>query len=133
MRYTEPVATFRERWGLWLGLVVMTAGCIACGGRSETAPDSGESTGSNPPNANDDDDDATTTGKRTGFDGDLPLGDCVEGWPVYEGDCPWLGSDHLCYATKEQACSCLCPRDKSSTCVSGLPGGPDAQTNVSCF
>ncbi|HEU5073605.1 MAG TPA: hypothetical protein VFU02_05520, partial [Polyangiaceae bacterium] len=69
----------------------------------------------------------------TGFDDNLSLGECPEGWPVYEGDCPWLGSNHLCYATKAEACACLCPRDRRSTCVSGLPGGSDAQTDVSCF
>jgi hypothetical protein len=135
MRQTQPVAKLREKWGLRLWLVVTTAGCIACGGRSETTPDSRESTGSDAANgtSNGNDDDESTTGKPTGLDDDLPLGECVAGWPLFEGDCPWLGSDHLCYATKEAACACLCPRDKASTCLSGLPGGPDAQTAVSCF
>lgn len=79
------------------------------------------------------DDPASTTGTGGGLDDDLDLGECVEGWPVYEGECPWEGSDHLCYATKADACACLCPRDRRSTCVSGLPGGPDSHTAVSCF
>jgi len=111
--------------------LVSAAAFLACGGRSETSPDPSESTGSDAPNGGDDDD--GTTGQNMGPNGDLPLGECVEGWPIYEGDCPWEGSDHLCYATKEDACACLCPRDRRSTCVSGLPGGPDSHVAVSCF
>jgi len=107
---------------------------VACGGRSETSPDEGESTNMNgssggdaDPTSTDDDDDGD------GLNDDLDLGECVEGWQVFEADCPWLGSDNRCYATKAAACACLCPRDTRSTCVSGLPGGPDDQTAVSCF
>lgn len=121
----------------WVRLTTLVVGIgavsgVACGGRSETS-DEGESAGSSGSgdqaatgnNNNDDDGD--------GLDDDLELGECVKGWPVFEADCPWLGSDHLCYATKAAACACLCPRDTPSTCVSGLPGGPDDETAVSCF
>lgn len=123
--------------GVLVALLV-SAACVACGGRSESRPDSSESTGSDAPNGNDDDDQATT-GENPGAstssepNGDIPLGECVEGWPIYDGDCPWEGSDHLCYATKENACACLCPKDRNSTCLSGLPGGPDSHVAVSCF
>jgi len=133
MRYTQLVANHGQKWAAFGLSLVLTSGC---GGRSESEPDSGEPTDSEAPNGNDDDnhnDDEATTGDDMGSNGDLPLGECVEGWPVYEGECPWEGSDHLCYATKEAACACLCPRDTNSTCVSGLPGGPDDHVAVSCF
>jgi len=135
MRYTPWVLKV-SRWVRLTTLVVGVGAVsgVACGGRSETSPDEDESTrtdgssGSGDPTAtgnNDDDGD--------GLDDDLELGECVKGWPVYEADCPWLGSNNLCYATKADACACLCPRDTRSTCVSGLPGGPNDQTAVSCF
>lgn len=103
----------------------------ACGGRSEHTPDSSQSSeaetsspGSGSP---------SDTSEGNDLDDGLALGECVEGWPPFEAECPWLGSDDLCYATKADACACLCPHDKASTCVSGLPGGPDAETRVSCF
>ena len=136
MRYTQPEMNHGQKWvalGLWLWL---TAACVGCGGRSESEPDSGESTDSDATNGNDnggDGGDDEGTGDDMGSTGDLPLGDCVEGWPVYEAECPWLGSNDLCYATKEDACACLCPRDANSTCVSGLPGGPNDEVAVSCF
>lgn len=125
----------------WVKLTMLLVGIgavssVACGGRSETSPDEGESTGSHGSSGSDD-----PSGSGTGSDDDdgdglddaLELGECVKGWPVFEADCPWLGSDNLCYATKAAACACLCPRDTRSTCISGLPGGPDDETAVSCF
>lgn len=108
-------------------LAVVAASCVACGGRSVTDPsEPGESQAPRGSDAS-----TSTTGRD--LDGELDLGECTKGWAPFEGECPWLGSDDLCYATKADACACLCPRDKRSTCVSGLPGGPDAQTAVSCF
>ena len=103
----------------------------ACGGRSETTPDSTES--SEAETSSPGSDEASNTSEGNHPDGDLELGECNEGWLTYEADCPWLGSDELCYATKADACACVCPRDRTSTCVSGLPGGPDDRTRVSCF
>lgn len=104
---------------------------VACGGRSEQTPDSTESSDADASSRGSDA--ASNTSSGNDADNGLDLGECTEGWLPEEAECPWLGSDELCYATKADACECVCPRDRRSTCVSGLPGGPDSRTPVSCF
>jgi hypothetical protein len=121
---------FRSAAGVCCVLSVLLF-AAACGGRSEHTPDSTESSDAETSSPGSGSPSNTSEGNE--LDDDLALGECFEGWPPFEGECPWLGSDDLCYATKADACACLCPRDKASTCVSGLPGGPDSHTRVSCF
>src|SRR5690606_600059 len=99
----------------------------ACGGRVEPdhdVPSPSQTTATSSP--------GSASGSTGGFDSTLPLGECVEGWFPSQGDCPWLAGNGRCYATKAEACACVCPRDRSSTCVSGLPGGADSRTRVTC-
>ncbi len=66
---------------------------------------------------------------------DTPLGPCAEGFDPDEAPndpCDWLGEDGLCYATKEAACDCVCPRDRDSTCSSGFFRGEGQATPVDC-
>lgn len=122
-----------------LSVWVSAAALLACGSRVE--PDPGTPSPDQRSASGGQDTSESSTGQAdTSTDGpsppdlapDLPLGECVPGWSVGEADCPYLGSDQRCYATKEDACSCLCPRNGSSLCLSGFPGGPDGQTRVSC-
>jgi len=107
--------------------LLLGAAC-ACGGRTSDSTESSDAGTSSPGS-----DAPSDKNQGNHPEGDLELGECNQGWPTYEADCPWLGSDELCYATKADACACVCPRDRTSTCVSGLPGGPDDRTRVSCF
>lgn len=122
--------------GPWLW--ISAAALLACGSRME--PDPGPAPDQRSTSGGQDTSEGDTGRAATPTDGtqpvdvapDLTLGDCAPGWTPGEADCPWFGSDQRCYATKEDACSCLCPRSGSSLCLSGLPGGPDSQTPVSC-
>ena len=68
-----------------------------------------------------------------GAPGDLTLDECELGVPIYEAghECNWLADD-LCYLTKAAACSCICPRDGPSLCVSDFYGGEGSETKVIC-
>jgi len=95
-----------------------------CGGQAERSID--DSKGGAMPTTG-----ATGTGS-TPNEG-TPLGACVPGFARYENldkPCNWL-ADELCYDTKDQACACICPRDKKSLCLSGFPVEGSA-TKVSC-
>ena len=111
---------------LWLG---------ACGGRVEPDPDPAPQESSSAGNTGASGGSTSGSGQPEGTDGLDPatsLGKCPEGWDPAEADCPWLASNGLCYATKVDACSCICPRSNNTICSSGLPGGPDSRTWVSC-
>ena len=63
------------------------------------------------------------------------LGPCKRGFmpgAAGRGTCDWLGSDGLCYGSREGACACVCPRDRDSVCQSGFFNGPDGRTPVNC-
>jgi len=105
-----------ERPLLWVGLAV-----FACGG--EVAPDSERSA----QNAGDASDSARGQG------GGLPIAalpPCEKGYErSSDQPCPWF-ADRLCYATKEAACACVCPRERS-ICISGWPSDTHP-VNVFC-
>jgi hypothetical protein len=62
-----------------------------------------------------------------------PLGTCTPGpAPTAGAPCPWL-AEGRCYASKDEACDCTCPQTGDSLCLSGLPGGADAQVEVNCL
>lgn len=63
---------------------------------------------------------------------DTELGECVLGYrETWQAPCPWV-AERRCYATREMACNCACPRDRDSQCVSGFAGGQDAHVPVLC-
>jgi len=73
------------------------------------------------------------SGPNEAAPGDLTLDECELGVPIYEAghECNWL-ADHLCYLTKAAACSCICPRDGPSLCLSDFYGGEGSETKVTC-
>ncbi len=113
---------------LWVVLLL-----VSCGGRVEREPDPSE----DPSTTNQTTGSASATDEsgsgNSGVDPNLVLEKCSKGWAPDTANCPWLASDGLCYATKVAACSCICPRKGPSTCLSGLPGGADSRTSVSCI
>jgi hypothetical protein len=63
---------------------------------------------------------------------DTELGPCTLGpREAFDQPCAWVADDR-CYASREMACNCTCPRDRDSQCVSGFGVGPDSHTLVSC-
>ena len=107
---------------------------VGCGGRAvttDTEPRESDTTRNDGPTEQAGDT-GGTGGTGDGLDPTLELGDCGEGWQPGEAPCPWRASNDLCYASKEEACSCICPREGNTTCSSGLPGGEDSRTPVSC-
>jgi hypothetical protein len=73
----------------------------------------------------------TEGGSGSGGPPITPLGACELGF-VWENDpsrpCPWI-AEGRCYDTKEEACACICPRDRKSFCVSPSPG---ERVDVTC-
>jgi len=66
------------------------------------------------------------------IEGDTALGDCTLGPRVSRLEaCAWVAAER-CYATREMACNCVCPRERDSQCVSGFDDGPDGRVAVSC-
>ena len=116
----------RARVGALVATVAALCGAVACGGQTERT--------------NDESDAGTAAGgsSSTPTPGGpiTPLGECKKGPPAsntdFEQPCAWL-ADKLCYDTKEAACACICPRDRRSTCVSSLPGGPMDRVPVDCY
>jgi hypothetical protein len=93
-----------------------------CGGQAERAIDDRPGEGQ-----------AQADGSGSATGNTVPLGACMPGFDRYENldrPCNWL-ADALCYDTKDQACACICPRDKESLCLSGLPA-PGSATRVTC-
>jgi hypothetical protein len=129
----------RQLLRLHTATLAMMISVAACGGRvspvpeTKTETDAGKQTG----NSGSDPSQAASTGNGPtespdDLDAQLPLGECPEGWQAGSAECPWLASDDLCYATKTDACACICPRRNDTSCLSGLPGGSDSRTWVSC-
>ena len=126
----------RQRY-VRLATAVGTWLLVGCGGRVSPDPDPGpEDAANNGAASNGSASNARTSGSDqgdgTGLDPSQTLGECPKGWTPGDADCPWLASNDLCYATKVDACSCICPRSDKSLCLSGLPGGADSRTWVIC-
>jgi hypothetical protein len=68
-------------------------------------------------------------------DADTELGECKLGPLSYEADggsCAWV-ADNRCYAARDMACNCACPRDRNSQCSSGFEAGPNGHVQVDCY
>lgn len=121
------------RWSKCLGWLALSL-AAACGG-SVTGGES-EEDGSTLPDKND----APAPPSKQPPDtnnpnADTELGECklgvsANGESAYP--CPWVAGER-CYATREMACNCVCPRDRNSQCSSGFEGGPDGRVDVYCF
>lgn len=100
---------------------------IACGGRA--IDDSGDGV----PDVGGNGTQAGAGGKSpkgTVLDGKTPLPPCVRGVEQWRSDVCEYFAEGLCYATKLEACACVCPRDsQSSTCLSSF----DVPSQVRCF
>ncbi len=120
-----------RRLAIGLGLMLLALPlAAACGGVVETSHDPGKSTATQSSGA---------AGKSMGNATDNPdantdLGDCKLG-PAenYASDlaCAWVADAH-CYATREMACNCACPRSHNSQCVSGFESGANGHVGVVC-
>jgi hypothetical protein len=113
-------------------VAALLSGFIACGGQTDrTGEDLEGGAGSGGASG------GASGGGRNGAGGSTPLDECRKGAPATsnpEQFCPWVGfKDELCYVTKEAACACACPRDRASTCISSLPGGPTDRVPVECY
>lgn len=125
-----------------LGLGLVLAGVVlACGGRTESySPESLRRQPTVPgatknPEQKPDDPDGVDCGALVEqCEGDTELGACTPGSMVYDtpGACPWV-AENRCYATREMACNCACPRDRDSQCSSGFDSGPSGRVDVDCF
>jgi hypothetical protein len=119
---------------MWRYQVVAAGLLVACGGVVEGGSgnrDRGEpGAHSQPAPGGEQEPDAPGTGIDPSAD--TELGECVLGYrETWEMPCAWV-ADSRCYATREMACNCACPRDRDSQCVSGFAGGPDAHVLVAC-
>lgn len=103
----------------------------ACGGQVEQG--GGTDDGEGAVSEEEQPDGMEPTPPRTAGGSKLP--ECAPGFAPEEQparDCDWLGAG-LCYATKLEACACVCPRSqKESTCISGF-GYPNARERVTCY
>ena len=107
---------------------------VACGGKAvgggDEDPEDGNSTST--PGASTPDDDPPYGSDNP--DADIDLGDCklgpVENYSSPE-PCAWV-ADKRCYAEREMACNCACPRSRNSQCASGFEAGPDGHVWVAC-
>jgi hypothetical protein len=111
----------------WTALLLCGA-LTACGGNVKGGDEDGEPSGAGGAGAN-------GNGQGNGK-GQIDLEPCEEGTELPSGFsefCPWLGSDDLCYPTKEAACACLCRESSGQTCSSGFPGDETSRVPVSCF
>lgn len=119
------MAWSRAGWlAVWLGIV-------ACGGNVSGGSDGpeGDPDGSDSPSREPDPSSPDTV------DGaDTALGDCKLGPRLFDGSdepCAWVAKER-CYAEREMACNCACPRGRNSQCASGFDAGPNGQVWVSC-
>lgn len=123
------------------GALLIGAGLLgACGGRVESEPPPGtDGTGTSSSDGDGvrGDADGPTGGSDDPADSPsdkTPLGRCSEGFLRSEHPgraCNWLAEDR-CYEEKLDACACICPQDRDSTCLSGFYGGDGSATRVSC-
>lgn len=119
-----------------LGAVLLGALALAaCGGQvgGERGQEDGEEEGGvnheAPPEGSEGDEPAP---------GELALEECELGFELGEEGqadeprpCNWI-AEGRCYETKARACSCVCPRDAPSICLSDFYGGEGSQTEVIC-
>jgi len=114
---------------------------VGCGGQVD--PDGGPKT-SEETTAEETTTDGTSEGDQTGADGsggesaepsagELELEQCALGFLPSEDErpCNWLAAGR-CYEKKPDACSCICPREGPSICLSDFYGGDASQTKVTC-
>jgi hypothetical protein len=127
--------------GAALIVTAVVWGAIACGGQTETGDGDGDNEGGTAGASGGSGGGASGSGASgrggSGSSGGptTPLGECKMGTRVPtdpEQPCAWVGNN-LCYDTKEAACACICPRDRKSTCISSLPGGPTDRVLVDCY
>lgn len=115
-------------------VVVIVSGLLGCGGVVEGGSgDPGEA--SEPPRegpaGESPEPDADSSGIGDPM-ADTELGSCVPGKKErYDQPCAWVANER-CYATREMACNCACPRTRDSQCVSGFGAGPDGHVWVDC-
>lgn len=111
-----------------LGFVLAACGGNVTGSGSDPDPEGGgEEQDSGSP--------LTPPGHDEPSHADTELGECKLGPLVYETDgkpCAWL-ADNRCYAARDMACNCVCPRDRNSHCTSGFDDGPDGRVVVDCY
>lgn len=110
--------------------VVVLLGVVGCGGvvegGSRDPDESSDPSREQPPKP-----EADSSGIRDP-DADTELGTCVLGKAErYDEPCAWVANER-CYATREMACNCACPRTRDSQCVSGFGAGPDGHVWVDC-
>ena len=128
VRWRSTRVLFAALSGLWAS---------ACGGRTEGAldgvdvPPTNVDTSPDPPS---DDDVGSAVGsngsKGTVLRKNTPLGPCVPGVEQARATTCDYYADGRCYATKLDACACVCPRDsQNSICLSSF----DVPSRVSCF
>lgn len=111
------------RWCVpWLVLVLGCGGNVEGGARD---PEAEQNSGEVPATPPGDDESASV-------DADIELGACKLGRKEdWREPCAWV-ADGRCYADREMACNCACPRSRNSQCVSGFEDGPDGHVWVSC-
>lgn len=113
-----------------LGLVTLVAACggnVSGGGSHD--PEGGDEPATDPEQS------ATPGGNGDFADADTELGECKLGPLSYEtdgGTCAWL-ADNRCYAARDMACNCICPRERNSQCTSGFEAGPNGHVLVDCY
>src|SRR5688572_20985657 len=123
-------------------LVVTAAvwGAIACGGQTDEGGEGyyeGGASGASGGGSGGGGSGGGSAGRAGGGSGGptTPLDECKMGTPPpssHDEPCAWLAKN-LCYETKEAAYACVCPRDRKSTCISSLPGGPNDRVPVDCY
>ena len=99
---------------------------LSCGGKTDTDGETAGGTGAAS---------SGTEGSDGGFGTERPLEECVEeGYPYDSANgrpCTYIADD-ICYGELSQACACICPRDRDSTCITGLWPDDFGRTDVFC-
>lgn len=107
-----------------LGLVAGCGGHVEGGSKEPVEQDPSEAAGQ----------DSATPSGTLDTTADTALGACELG-PLASDNpnepCAWLVNNR-CYATRDMACNCACPRDGNSLCLSGFDGGPNGYVPVTC-
>lgn len=122
----------RSNDGIWVLLCAGAIAALGCGGKAEGGSDGTDDDGSNSPAA-------TPSASASGAKSDAgapstpwqgtPLGPCVLGEEQGKAtECRYY-AEGRCYAKKLDACACICPRDKETTCSSSF----DVPTRVLCY
>lgn len=111
---------------------------VACGGRLEGGVEPSEEVGGAGGSGGAESASEPSTQPSTGpaYRDPQPLGICEGGFaPEAESDerpCVYE-VDERCYSTVSAACACACPRDRESTCFTGMPTElPGSPAFVSC-